>query len=567
MNLGQKLNDTAFPSRPIALCWGISLAIELLLCLSRTHGTLVLALDDPYIHIDLARRIRILQYGFNPGEFATPSSSVLWPFVLALTPVPFDWLASIALVYNAIAFLAIPFVLGRLLEGIKLPVVAWISLALAFCLASNMVAVVFIGMEHGFEVFIAACALLVLRHNMQREEHCVWAYWAVGLGPLIRYELLAVTLPVLAYAALRRAPFKHFVIPAFCLSILSLFSLSLALHHFGYLPSSVIAHTTTTGDTTFSVWLSTQIKRQVSSYKFHPIACLTLGIMATAAASWRTPHRQVADFAVLMAVLGHIILGQYGLLNRYVGYLEAYLCFWLSFRALSMVQHRKLLTHSRYIGSITAGLAVLAGPFTLYGLKDARVVWGEVIDASTAIYEQQYQMGRFLAERWDAPVGANDIGLVGYWSENYVLDFAGLANFDALRRVKHPTLADAQPSWMAVMAKQRNVDLAMIYPDWFKPMVPASWITVAKMTTACSGGTPANRQVTFFATNPQAVKKIQAALLEFSPALMDKDRLEVLGDDGALHEVIPLLSDPCGASGAGSVLNALAWLRGHRSPS
>src|SRR5476649_158349 len=45
----------------------------------------VYSLDDPYIHLALARQIMHGHYGINPGEFAAPSSSILWPFFL----VPF----------------------------------------------------------------------------------------------------------------------------------------------------------------------------------------------------------------------------------------------------------------------------------------------------------------------------------------------------------------------------------------------------------------------------------------------------------------------------------------------
>src|SRR5579875_3253250 len=42
------------------------------------------ALDDPYIHLALAKGIAHGHFGINPGEPSSPSSSILWP--LLLTP-------------------------------------------------------------------------------------------------------------------------------------------------------------------------------------------------------------------------------------------------------------------------------------------------------------------------------------------------------------------------------------------------------------------------------------------------------------------------------------------------
>src|ERR1700757_2773135 len=57
------------------------------------------ALDDPYIHLALAKSIGQGFYGINPGDPASPSSSILWPLLL----VPFaakSWGPIAALVLN-----------------------------------------------------------------------------------------------------------------------------------------------------------------------------------------------------------------------------------------------------------------------------------------------------------------------------------------------------------------------------------------------------------------------------------------------------------------------------------
>ena len=54
------------------------------------NGQFAFTLDDPYIHLALAKQLALGNYGINSGEFAAPASSILWPFLLipaTLTPL------------------------------------------------------------------------------------------------------------------------------------------------------------------------------------------------------------------------------------------------------------------------------------------------------------------------------------------------------------------------------------------------------------------------------------------------------------------------------------------------
>ncbi len=86
-----KKPDTAHQAAWLAACLTALYTLCLLaISLWRNDGTFVYALDDPYIHLDLAKQIATTGvYGVNPGEISSPSSSILWPFLLvpfALTP-------------------------------------------------------------------------------------------------------------------------------------------------------------------------------------------------------------------------------------------------------------------------------------------------------------------------------------------------------------------------------------------------------------------------------------------------------------------------------------------------
>lgn len=54
------------------------------LILNLSNGYFTYTLDDPYIHLALAKNIFSGNYGINLTEPSAPSSSIIWPFILAL---------------------------------------------------------------------------------------------------------------------------------------------------------------------------------------------------------------------------------------------------------------------------------------------------------------------------------------------------------------------------------------------------------------------------------------------------------------------------------------------------
>src|SRR5579872_6646054 len=70
----------------VMLCLWLALFLtEVIASISLCGGRLVFSLDDPYIHLAVADHILSGGYGVNADEFSSPSSSILWPYLLALT--------------------------------------------------------------------------------------------------------------------------------------------------------------------------------------------------------------------------------------------------------------------------------------------------------------------------------------------------------------------------------------------------------------------------------------------------------------------------------------------------
>ena len=78
-----------YPSSQIAIIslslWLVLFTIEVIGSLLLCDYHLILTLDDPYIHLAVADQILAGGYGVNNGDLSSPSSSIIWPYLMAIT--------------------------------------------------------------------------------------------------------------------------------------------------------------------------------------------------------------------------------------------------------------------------------------------------------------------------------------------------------------------------------------------------------------------------------------------------------------------------------------------------
>ena len=186
----------------------VLVGIELWVLLAMNDGVLVYTLDDPYIHFALAENILAGHYGVSPIEFSAPSSTFLWPIILAPFTAfqVFDYVPFVVNVFAAAATVwfyhsAITTTVSPG-EGRKRYPVALIFTCLLIP-TTNLVGLIFTGMEHSLQVLLAVmvvCGLIVEARTGRTPR---WLLVAIVVGPLVRYESLAVATPALAYLLLR----------------------------------------------------------------------------------------------------------------------------------------------------------------------------------------------------------------------------------------------------------------------------------------------------------------------------------------------------------------------------
>jgi hypothetical protein len=446
-------------------------------------GTLVYTLDDPYIHIDLAKRIFNGHYGINPQEFSAPSSSIIWPFLLApFTPlgnamvlIPF----TLNLVFSFLTFS----LFSQLLHGMRIS--HKIVILGGWFLATNFYGLIFNGMEHCLQIYLVTVIAMGVLH---KEFHGVAitacrVYLALLVLPLVRYEGLAISLPVLFYLLCKGERLKPLVCGAALVAAVILFSLFLSHLGLGYLPSSVIAKSDTTGLSSIAM----NVIGQFEKYGWIIVALLVMCALM--------PQRKLFVFTLLSVTALHALFGKNGWFGRY----EIY---WLTFLGFFFIHACRSHLTERTVAII----------FGLLPLAFAQLVYTTLATplASAAVYNQQYPMSQ-IAQRLNAPVAVNDLGLVALNSRQYVLDLWGLGNLEALKLRKSESGSD----WIKGLMERNNVHYAFVYDEWF-PEHPDNWIKVGELHMNIPKIATAFSNVAFYATDETSAQTLKEVMQDYA---------------------------------------------------
>ncbi len=522
--------------KPVMVCvFALMLVLQVTLIFGKLGGHFSYTLDDPYIHLALADQIARGHYGLDPAVAASPSSSILYPFLLA--GLSFTGVGQFApLLVAMAATLASAVLLASLIADIfpnaRLRILPMIVLASSLALGLNLIGLALTGMEHSLQVAVTLGWALGTRRFLRNGTLDRWWGLCALAEPLLRYEgavLWLATVILLLYHRHRMAGLTLLMAGVAALGAFTAFLHSLGLPP---LPSSVLVktHLTATGSIMPQLGMLDRLLYTITTNIAAPNAGLlvatTLGLVLLVERKRRGPDRQDRETLQLAAVAITASVAQFafGRVDPYSRYTIHLLALHVVVLAAGFAPEIELFAQ-RASWRIWAAIFCVALALPLYDYAE-RSVRSDL--GASNIYEQQYQMHRMATDFYRAPVAVNDLGWVSYRNPYPVLDLWGLGSEEArLARSGDPT-----SRWMDELTRRHHAGLAMIYDRWF-PSRPSTWRPLAYLRLGSRLVTAADRTVTFYATTPEDVPAIEAALDGLAASLPPGVTIERVGPDRA----------------------------------
>jgi hypothetical protein len=514
----------------ITALWAVLFALIVAVSLYYCDGRLIYTLDDPYISLKLANTILHGTYGVNVGEASNVSSSILWPWMLAITqalglgaigPLVLNAAAGAATVYVAARFL----VRIGVVEANDRSSVASL-LGLFVILVTSTLALPMIGMEHTWHVLTAIVVLDGLVAAASGQSLSPWCTVALVAMPLLRFEGTAFAAAAIVgfwYLGERRTA----VVAAIAIGGLgALYTGYMLSLHLPVVPASVLLKSNATravfqgNGTHFGAAIFGQLAAAIHVDRARVLMVALAGLVAVCISQRKQPRRLAVYLPLVAAVGAHLIAGSYGWFGRYEVYVVALAAFGLLYALGSLPE--RLVWRAPHRGSVLA--ALILGAWFVAPYFETTF---ETPLAARNIYEQQYQMHRFVHDFYPVPVAVNDLGYVSFGNEDYVLDLYGLGS----EEVRQMRMAHAYgPAQMAELVDKHHVALIMLYEAWFHGGTPSTWRKVAVLHSVHNIVASLD-SVTFFVPPSTDARDVIAALKRFNDTLPDGTQIFLPAED------------------------------------
>lgn len=475
----------------------ILLVIELAATLALGEGRFSYIVDDAYVHLALSEEMSRGGHGVNPGELAAPSSSILWPLLLApLAGTPLH--PYLPLILNGGLALASALTLRRLFAsepGMAGSPLLHDGLVTLILVLGSLAMLVFLGMEHLLQSWLGL--LILLGVSLAKIEGWTrwWLWAALALSPLVRLESLSLTVPFAIL--LWRMGHGRRVLAMVAVLVAALLAHATTMRALGLpiVPSSVLVKAALA----HSDWSPGAAAADLARGFLSAHILLRLSGLLLLVALLAPRHRGPA-LALTAACLLHFV---FGLAGYAFGRYEAYLLM----AALALV--------ALAAGPILVSLAERIGPWPALAAVAlaATPFWPQAVRnhaylplAAASILAQQHQMHRFATDFVRGPVAVNDLGRVSYRNDHYVLDLWGLGS-EEVRQSRVPGNA----GWAGPLMGKHDVAVMMIYDDWLGSEVPEDWVPIGRLRLTRTLDTGVLPEVTFYVRPDRAAVLAEAA--------------------------------------------------------
>lgn len=506
----------------MATLW-VTVSVLLIISIKQNQGHFVYALDDPYIHMAIAKNFsQHGVWGVTEHGFTSSSSSPLWTLLLSLTYLIGGVNELSPFILNVVFATLLVILVYVLLRRYELPPLYSFLILLSVIFFTPLPALIFTGMEHVLQVlstisFVYLAARILAKDKSSLLELSLF-FTLAPLLTMLRYEGLFLVIAVVALLAIRRRLLLGLFLLTLAIVPIAIYGVISASHGWYFLPNSVLLKASIPTHSIRGIvgyLYSFLLKLQGTSSLFI-LLCIAVSLMSFRLAKQRTLWKDssIMVLVFIAATFLHMLFANTGWFFRYEAYLVAVGIFVIAVAVRPYLPQRISISLNsglllRY-GAICVLAFLLVCPLALRGLDSARMV----PRATTNIYQQQYQMGLFIREFYQGQtVALNDIGAVNYLADVRCLDLTGLGSQEVAQRKLSGHYDTYQ---IYCLAKQEGVKVAVVYDHWFAGYggLPSQWHRVGQWeisnNVVCGGDI-----VSWYVVDPQEESKLILALSNF----------------------------------------------------
>lgn len=504
----------------------VVITVLLFISVIRNDGHLVYALDDTYIHMAIAKNfVEYGVWGINKHNFTSTSSSPLWTLLLSLTYLIFGVNEFSPFIMNIIfATLIILQSYSLLRKYIFKPVYIFIILLLVI-FVTPLTALVFIGMEHTLHLLLTisvVCLTAKILSNTKNKfkEHLLLLI-LIMLINFVRYEGIFLMFIISVLLVIRKRFLYSLLIVFFGLSPIVIYGIISILNGWYFFPNTILIKSkipefSVIGFFKFFHRFSYQIVTNSDILVLLIVAMFFIVLDILKKNKLWTEQTIMLIILVSLTFL-HMLFAETGSFLRYEAYLVGLGILILSIVMNTYLPDKIFINLDKTSIQKYLAIGVLIGFTILPFMERGYLALRNITQATTNIYEQQYQMGLFLKKFYQGEVvAANDIGAINFLADIDCFDLWGLANLDVAK-----LKLDRRYNSVHIneLTKKKGVKIAIVYDHWFDLEniggIPAQWIKIGQWkilnNIVCGGDI-----VSFYAVNTTEKNNLIKNFIEFS---------------------------------------------------
>lgn len=486
----------------------------------KCHGHFTYCFDDPYIHLAIAKNLeRSGLFGVTPFRYSPASSSLIWPFMLALGIKIFGAAGEyVPVVLNILFAGGILWVADGIMRRQSLHTALRVGVMMGILFLVPMLPIMFCGMEHVLQSLVTLGFIGSAAYAISQDKKATAVLVLAPFTTLVRFEGMFIAGLVMVLFILKKRYWEAAVIAVLAaLPILAFGIYSLVQGGF-FFPNSVYLKGAKPDFSSMEVMGTylTQWYHRLLTSPYMLFLLLGAAVVFTVRCFHKGFFEEIQLGLILFCLMTmvHMQTNPYTWFYRYESYLLCTGIVFVTMGTWELIRHYQVI--KRPFGQ---QLPVWGGILLILALLGVRGFQGtlDTPQGSENIYDQQRQMAEFLKTYYSRQVvAANDIGAINYYADIDCLDLVGLASIDVAKKLVSNQMAT--PEQVHNVAQEKGAKIAVIYDHWFKDRIPSQWTKIASWrienNVVCGGP-----YVSFYAIDPKETQPLLSHLKEFEKRL------------------------------------------------